>query len=155
MKIEALNCPNCGGSLNGVEIQDGKSEVYCPYCGTKILLSDENTHTYIHKHIDTAKEKELALKESEAASRAAQRKMAIDILDRERKTNKNCFIVFLVAAVLCLLVSIIGVRLLDYFWFTLASITFIGFFICTLLAIIFGFIYWSKNKAYHKLTTKI
>lgn len=54
LKIHKLNCPNCNGSLE-MEIAEGTSSVFCPYCGQKFLLDDErkeytlNINKTIHK----------------------------------------------------------------------------------------------------------
>ena len=43
-----LKCPNCGGEL---QVQSDREFCFCQYCGTKILLSDENKKT-INLNID-------------------------------------------------------------------------------------------------------
>ena len=35
MKIIACKCPQCGANL---EIEQGKKEVYCSFCGTKLFI---------------------------------------------------------------------------------------------------------------------
>ena len=68
-KIIQLKCANCGADL---KIEEKREVIYCQYCGTKMLLDDENEHTY--RYIDEAeikraeteqmvKLKELELKE--------------------------------------------------------------------------------------------
>ena len=37
-----LKCPNCGGEL---KVEANREFCFCQYCGTKILLSDENNKT--------------------------------------------------------------------------------------------------------------
>ena len=37
MKLQALNCPNCGGAYNPVHIR-------CEYCGSFIIMSNENQY---------------------------------------------------------------------------------------------------------------
>lgn len=50
MKSEyILKCPNCSANL---DYEDGMEVLFCKYCGTKILLTDENTYTY--KKVDVA-----------------------------------------------------------------------------------------------------
>ena len=47
--LNPLKCPACGASLNA---REGQKQLFCSYCGTKILVSDENERTY--RHIDEA-----------------------------------------------------------------------------------------------------
>lgn len=49
VKIIALKCPQCGADL---EIAQGKEVIYCTYCGTKIVLDNENERTY--RYVDDA-----------------------------------------------------------------------------------------------------
>lgn len=39
VKMIPLVCPNCGAKL---DIKDGTQTCFCTYCGTKILVSDNN-----------------------------------------------------------------------------------------------------------------
>lgn len=44
-----LKCPNCGGEL---QVESDREFCFCQYCGTKILLSDENKKTInINKNV--------------------------------------------------------------------------------------------------------
>ncbi|SCW46803.1 hypothetical protein SAMN02910456_01287 [Ruminococcaceae bacterium YRB3002] len=42
MKIESMNCPNCGRSLNLSEEDQNKEFVTCPACGTQLHIDYEN-----------------------------------------------------------------------------------------------------------------
>lgn len=42
IKITALECPVCGGAI---EVTPGSKISYCPYCGTKLLIVDDNEKT--------------------------------------------------------------------------------------------------------------
>ena len=71
-KIE-LVCPKCEAHLS----VDAKREfLYCEYCGTKILLNDENTYTI--RHVDEAEilyaetDRIVRLKELELAERKVE-----------------------------------------------------------------------------------
>ena len=49
-----LKCPNCSADL---EVDKDLKQCFCTYCGTKILLSNENEHTYrIVNEADIARE---------------------------------------------------------------------------------------------------
>lgn len=38
-----LKCPSCGANL---EVEHGRKECFCSYCGAKIILTDDNEKTY-------------------------------------------------------------------------------------------------------------
>ena len=66
IKFNAVKCPSCNANLS---IEEGRTSIYCSYCGTQIILSNENEH--IIRHIDETKivesknEKDIRLKELE------------------------------------------------------------------------------------------
>ena len=47
VKLISVKCPECGATLN---IEEGREQAFCTYCGTKVLLHNENE--YIYRHID-------------------------------------------------------------------------------------------------------
>ena len=51
MKLKKLTCPYCNGVLD-IEVAEGTTSVFCPYCGQKFFLDDENT---INKNININK----------------------------------------------------------------------------------------------------
>ena len=55
MKLHKLICPNCNGSLN-IEIADGTSSVFCPYCGQNFFVDDENRSYTVNKNINIHKQ---------------------------------------------------------------------------------------------------
>ena len=54
-KIIPLKCPGCNANI---EIESGRKQYFCQYCGTKILV-DDSSRTYTHVHIDKTREKEI------------------------------------------------------------------------------------------------
>ena len=52
MKVISLKCPECGASLS---IEEGRTQCFCQYCGTKIMLDDERSYTKTIHTIDDAK----------------------------------------------------------------------------------------------------
>ena len=76
----AVKCPECGANLS---IESNRETAFCTYCGTKILIHNENEH--IIKNVDVAKinavenEKIIKLKELELAEKS----------DKEGKFFKN------------------------------------------------------------------
>ena len=81
----SVNCPECGASL---PIEEGRTQLFCSYCGTKILVTNENEHVY--RHIDEAgvkqaetdrmiRLKQLELEEAQAAHNAKMRNVLMII----------------------------------------------------------------------------
>ena len=61
--ILKLECPYCGAPL---EYEEGREQMFCQYCGKKILLVDENTYNINHtvRHIDEAEIKNAEVRQS-------------------------------------------------------------------------------------------
>ena len=57
IKMVSLKCPECNANL---ELEEGRKQCFCQYCGTKIML-DDGSCTYTHVYIDKTREKELEL----------------------------------------------------------------------------------------------
>ncbi len=49
IRLNSVKCPECGADL---QIEDGRKQLFCSYCGTKIIVTNENEHIY--RHIDEA-----------------------------------------------------------------------------------------------------
>ena len=52
MKIIAYKCPQCGANL---EIEQGRKELYCSFCGTKLFIDDETRTMRIENNININK----------------------------------------------------------------------------------------------------
>lgn len=52
IKAVSIKCPESGANLN---IEEGHKQLFCKYCGAKIIL--ENDNEYIYRHIDEAEVK--------------------------------------------------------------------------------------------------
>lgn len=79
-----LKCPNCGGEL---QVQSDREFCFCQYCGTKILLSDENKKTInINKNVTytTVNEADKLRAENERLKIEAEQSSKRN----ERETNK-------------------------------------------------------------------
>lgn len=67
VKFTAIKCPECGANL---DIEEGRRQMFCSYCGAKIIMSNENEY-FIH-HIDDTEvkkaeiERAVEMKELEA-----------------------------------------------------------------------------------------
>lgn len=81
MKLQSFNCPNCGANL---EPLDDARFMFCPYCGTKIVIADIE---YYRENSKTQREKIRADKEVrkvEAKHNAEVEKMR---LEKEEDAN--------------------------------------------------------------------
>ena len=87
VKLISVKCPECGATLN---IEENRAQAFCTYCGTKVLLHNENE--YIYRHIDEAgikqaetdriirmKQMELAEKKRAAAEKTKALKIKISL----------------------------------------------------------------------------
>ena len=49
----SVKCPECGAELS---VENGREFAYCSYCGTKVIISNDNEHIY--RTIDEASVKQ-------------------------------------------------------------------------------------------------
>ena len=52
IKFTSVKCPECGAAL---PIEEGRKQMFCSYCGSKIIMTNENE--YIHRFVDEAEVK--------------------------------------------------------------------------------------------------
>ena len=95
MKIVVLQCPKCNANIDG----DSKM-MFCPYCGTKLLLDDETqrkatTNTY-HK-IDEAR-----IRESEANAKVRLKELEMQERESKRETRR-LILIFILGMIFALL----------------------------------------------------
>lgn len=84
IKTYSLTCPNCGATL---EASSDREQMFCEYCGTKILLKDDSIKT-INLKSDTIER----LAEQRAIRKEEQRKRE----EAEgRKLLIGCAVIFL------------------------------------------------------------
>lgn len=64
VKFIQMQCPSCGANL---EFEDGRDQVFCSYCGAKIMVRDDTKHEFIYRMIDEGKiaEEKHKLREAE------------------------------------------------------------------------------------------
>lgn len=76
IKFTSIKCPGCGATINNIE--EDSNETYCPYCGAKILINNENE--YVYRNIDEA-----AVKQAETDRIVKLKQM--EIAEKERESN--------------------------------------------------------------------
>ncbi len=54
MKLHKLSCPNCNGMLD-LNVREGTTSVFCPYCGQKFYLDEGKTEHTMNKNINVDK----------------------------------------------------------------------------------------------------
>lgn len=94
--IIALRCPSCGAEIS---IEKGHETLFCQYCGTKILINDENETTTRH------------INEAEMIRANTERQIALQQLSLtkvEDKQKKIKFILFMIWGISSLLCAVIG-----------------------------------------------
>ena len=77
VKFTAVKCPECGANL---EVEEGRTQMFCSYCGTKIIMTNENEHIY--RHIDEA-----GMKQAETDRLVQIKKM--EIIERKRASAEK------------------------------------------------------------------
>ena len=103
IKLNSVKCPECGAML---PIEEGRTQVFCSYCGAKVIITNENEHIY--RHIDEA-----GIKQAEVRMRELD-------LEEQRATQGNILektltIIWLVLSVIILAVCIIKWAVQDNF----------------------------------------
>lgn len=126
IKINVLKCPRCGADL---PIEEGREKRFCSYCGTPIIITNENEH--IHRHIDEAQ-----LKEAETEQMVRMRQ--IDMEEKSIAAGKKLIVIWVAATVVLIIIGIIGMTIENT-----------GMGLCFLLGIsvgLFGLSDFSKKK---------
>ncbi len=77
MKFINAQCPSCNASLS---IEEGRTTAFCTYCGTKVILYNENEKVF--RSVDEA-----AIKKAEV-----QKEIEIEKIKNQEKENKRNFI---------------------------------------------------------------
>ena len=49
IRFISIKCPDCGADLS---IEENRTQAFCTYCGTMVLVNNENE--YVYRHIDEA-----------------------------------------------------------------------------------------------------
>ncbi len=89
----SVKCPNCNANLS---VEEGRSFAYCSYCGSKVMIHNENEHIY--RNIDEA-----GIKQAET-----DRMVRMKELEMEEKMSSKGQISTYVAYGIALVFVIIG-----------------------------------------------
>lgn len=85
VKFISVKCPECGANL---PIGEGREKMFCSYCGTQIIMTNENEHTY--RHVDEADVKRA---ETEQLVYLKELELEEKENERSRKSRRTAFAV--------------------------------------------------------------
>ncbi len=100
IKFVSIKCPECGSALN---IEEGRQQCFCSYCGTKIMIQNDNE--YIYRHIDEAGVKQA---ETDQMIRMRQMAMAEKQQTEDRKILRLKIIISLILAIVGSILLVVG-----------------------------------------------
>lgn len=91
IELKSVKCPDCGASL---PIEEGRTQIFCSYCGSKIIITNENEHIY--RHVDDAE-----VKRAEADNQIRLKELELEEKenDRNRKSKRVAYIISLISLV--------------------------------------------------------
>ena len=93
IQFVSVKCPQCGADLS---IESDRQQAFCTYCGTKVIVNNENEHIY--RNIDEAR-----IKESET-----ERLIRLKELELEEKENAKGRLTTAVAYGVALIFLVVG-----------------------------------------------
>lgn len=73
----SIKCPECGATL---DVEEGRRQLFCSYCGSKIIIQNDNE--YIYRHVDEA---EMKYAETEKIVRLKQ----LEMLEKKRASDEK------------------------------------------------------------------
>lgn len=97
IRFVSIKCPECGASL---DVEEGRQQIFCSYCGTKVMVQNDNE--YIYRHIDEA-----SIKQAEADKIVQLRKL--EIIESKRAEAAK---VKRVKIIVSILMGILGIGLM-------------------------------------------
>lgn len=120
MKLQALHCPYCGGTVK-IDLEANNKSCFCIHCGQQIIIDDEVKRSEYKEVIeDVAKVKEVEYKEKKDKERYQHYMFE---LERYTKT-RNISLIFTIIA------CVISAVLCNSYSYTLNDIGYVGIFIC-------------------------
>ena len=101
VNIISVRCPDCGAMM---PIEEGRNQMYCSYCGSSIIITNDNEHIY--RNVDEAKVKlaEAEIKKAEAEKEIKLKKL--EIIEKERESDKH---VKKIKIIISIILGIVGI----------------------------------------------
>lgn len=103
LKMNSVKCPECGANL---PIEEGRTQVFCSYCGTKVIITNENEHIY--RHIDEAD-----IRKAETDRMVRMRRLNME--EQGSSLKKTMTIIWMAVSLIIILICIIEMSVLDKF----------------------------------------
>ena len=128
LQFISVRCPECGANL---PIEEGRTQIFCSYCGAKVIVTNENE--YIIRHIDEA-----SIKQAET-DRIIKLKQ-LEIVEKKRAANERAKSIKIIIS---LILAVVGMIMLATGDALGHSISLLGFF--PLLAVVYIWIFSSKK----------
>lgn len=107
IKFTSVKCPECGASL---PIEEGRKQVFCSYCGTKVMVTNENE--YIYRHIDEADVKKA---ETDRIIRMRQQDLDSQLNAQNTGIRKILTTIWLILSLIVLAICVVKIAFLDDF----------------------------------------
>lgn len=99
INLVSIKCPECGADLS---VEDGREFSFCSYCGTKVMLSNENEH--IFRNIDEAR-----IKEAETERMVLMRQL--DMEEKSSVSKKLLVAIWILGTAVLFILGIIGLSI--------------------------------------------
>ena len=95
IRFVSVKCPECGAAL---DIEEGRKQIFCSYCGSKVMIENENEHIY--RNIDEAR-----IRQAETDRQVQLKKM--EIIERKRAAAEKAKKTRLQLTVILVIVTLI------------------------------------------------
>lgn len=105
INLVSIKCPDCGAAL---DVEEGRKQLFCSYCGAKVLVDNENEH--IIRHVDEAEIKKaesnqvIQLKRAEVDKTVQLKKLEID--DRSRIEKERVKIIKIITFLVLIIIAV-------------------------------------------------
>lgn len=105
--LNSVKCPECGAML---PIEEGRTQVFCSYCGTKVIITNENEH--IFRHIDEA-----GIKQAETNRMVRMRELDLEeqLAAQGNGLKKVLTIIWMALSLIVLVICIVKISVQDDF----------------------------------------
>ena len=102
MELISIKCPDCGAAL---DIEAGRKQAFCTYCGAKVIIDNERDVEYTYRHVDEA---DIKRAENERIVRLRELELAEKERADEENAKKTKTIISVILAFVGILLMVIG-----------------------------------------------
>ncbi|MBR5179223.1 MAG: zinc ribbon domain-containing protein [Lachnospiraceae bacterium] len=116
--VNVVKCPNCGANLH---FEEGREKIFCSYCGTPIIVTNENEKIY--RYIDEA-----GIKQVETNRMVRMRELEIEEKREGRGDSfkKILMTIWLILSLIVIVICIIKIAIEDDFTTGFLMLFYIG-----------------------------